>query len=171
MAEQDKIREGVKRMSDFTALLYYHLTKAMIDTYGDSAKDVIKKAIHNFGYDRGQRIAAKVRAAGLELTIENLDKFYDMPIDEGWAPQRAYEADGAKNSKTESCSWAEFWINMNWAEIGYIYCSVDPAIREGYNPNIVYHSTHNIFRGDKFCSSVTAYKGTRPELEKDEDKK
>jgi hypothetical protein len=147
----------VQRMGKFSALLYYHLTKAMIEEYGDGAKEVIKRAIHAFGLERGRNIARRVTDAGLDLTIENLDKFYDMPIKEGWSPNAQYEG-GKKYSRTEACVQAEVWKEKEWPEIGRLYCDVDLAIREGYNPNLSYTPKENILKGDSFCASVTEYK-------------
>jgi len=147
----------VQRMARFTALLYYHLTKAMVDAYGEEAKEVIRKAIRAFGLERGREIARRVKEAGGELTMENLDRFYDMPIAQGWSPQAQF--DGTKKySRTESCTFASLWIEKGWNEIGRLYCDVDPAIREGYNSNLSYTPKENILEGDPFCASVTEYK-------------
>ena len=148
---------AVKRMAEFTALLFYHLTKAMIEEYGDDAKKVIKKAIREFGLERGRNIAQRVLEAGEELTIANLDKYYDMPISQGWGPSAEYQEE-IKKSKTDSCTFADVWIRKSWESIGHIYCEVDPAIREGYNSDIEYTPDKNILLGDSFCSSVTQYK-------------
>lgn len=147
----------VQRMSKFTALLYYHLTKAMVDAYGDGAKEIIRTAIRSFGLERGKCIARHVKEAGLDLTIENLDRFYDMPIIQGWSPNAKYEG-AIKHSRTEACTFAELWLEKSWAEIGRLYCDVDPAIREGYNPDISYVPQENILEGDPFCASVTKYR-------------
>ena len=154
---QQEVHEAVVRMAEFSALLYYHMAQAVLEEYGDGAKAVIKKAIREFGLERGRNIARKVREAGEEPTIANLDKYYDMPIGQGWAPSADYEG-GEKHSRTEECTFANLWLEKSWAEIGRIYCEVDPAIREGYNPEIQYTPQTNILRGDPFCSSVTTYK-------------
>ncbi len=157
--KNQEVGKAVQRMAGFTALLYYHLTKAMIDEYGDDAKAVIKKAIKEFGLERGQNIAKKVLENGEELTIANLDKYYDMPISQGWEPSAEYK-EKIKRSTTESCVFAQVWIEKAWQEVGHIYCEVDPAIREGYNTNIEYTPDKNLLMGDSFCSSVTRYKNS-----------
>lgn len=154
---RQEVRDAVGRMAEFTALLYYHLTKAIIEEYGEAAKPVIQKAIRQFGLERGRNIARKVKEDGQELTIANLDKYYDMPISQGWGPSADYEG-GVKQSRTEDCTFANVWLEKSWAEVGRIYCEVDPAIREGYNPDIEYTPDRNILKGDPFCSSVTRYK-------------
>ncbi len=158
MAQVKTIGEAVRNMSVFTANLYYFLTKAMVDDYGkEAAKKTIAKAIVEFGHDRGRKIAQEVKAAGLPLTIENLDRFYDMPIAEGWDLTRTYENDQKMNI-TDTCTFATVWLEKDWAEIGHIYCLVDIAIREGYSSNVKFCPVRNILEGDKHCQSLTVYR-------------
>lgn len=157
-ADKAEVQAAVQKMSEMMALLYYHLTKAVIEDYGPEARATIKKAVANFGLERGRNIAEKVKAAGQELTIENLDKYYDMPIVAGWDPQRDYDEQHRKHNITKSCTFATLWKDKDWAEVGHIYCEVDPAIRQGYNEKIRYTPHDNILLGDEFCSSVTEYK-------------
>lgn len=156
------VKEAVQQMSELMANLYYYITKEMIDTYGDGAKAVIARAMVAFGHARGRRIAEKAAAHGAPLTIENLDKYYDMPITEGWEPQRAYFADH-KDNITKSCTFANVWKEKDWAEVGHIYCLVDTAIREGYNENIQFCPIKNILEGDEVCQSLTIYRDQRKE--------
>lgn len=157
MTETDqRIQGAVREMSVLMANLYYYMTKEMIETYGEDAKAVIKRAMINFGLDRGQRIAEKVKAAGGELTIENLDKYYDMPIVEGWTPQRQYYPDH-KDNVTPSCTFADVWLQRDWAEVGHIYCVVDTAIRQGYSDHVKFCPIQNILMGDPCCQSRTIY--------------
>ena len=154
-------KEATDRMAVHMANMYYFMTKAMLDTYGDSAKDVIKKGIMDFGYYRGCEIAKKVLADGKELTFETLDEYYDMPIVEGWDPQRTYEKDRKLNT-TAVCTQAEVWKKWNWNEIGHIYCYVDIAIREGFSSlskdrKLVFQPGKNSLLGDDCCTSVTVY--------------
>ncbi|MGB9838981.1 L-2-amino-thiazoline-4-carboxylic acid hydrolase [Thermovenabulum sp.] len=147
---------AVEIMAELMALLYYHLTKAMIEDYGEDAKNTIKKAIYNFGLERGKNIAKKALENKEELSIENLDRYYDMPISSAWKGKSEY-CNGEKRGILEFCAFAKVWIEKNWREIGRLYCEVDPAIREGYNPDIQYISLKNVLDGDKCCESLTKY--------------
>ena len=156
------VKDAVQQMSRLMAHMYYHLTKEMIDAYGDSAKDVIANAMAAFGRARGRRIASAAKADGAALTIENLDRYYDMPITVGWDVERTYYSDH-KDNITPSCTFAGVWKELDWAEVGHIYCLVDAAIREGYNENIRFCPIKNILKGDDCCQSRTIY------LDKDEE--
>ena len=63
------VRQAVQKMSEMMANLYYHLTREMLETYGEEAKEVIARAVVAFGRERGEAIAQAVQEAGEELTI------------------------------------------------------------------------------------------------------
>lgn len=154
--ELDSAQRAVRAISRHMALLYYHLTKEMIAEYGEDAKAVIERAIVAFGRERGENIAKKVLADGGELSIENLDKYYDIPIATGWPLHRSYEGNKKRNT-TDSCSFAELWLEKDWGDVGHIYCLTDTALREGYSSHVVYHPGKNILQGDDCCTSLTEY--------------
>ena len=157
MAKVKTIGEAVNNMSVHMANLYYYLTKAVIEDFGEESKKSFEKAIIEFGHDRGRNIAVQVKKAGLPLTLENLDKFYDIPIAEGWNLHRKYE-DDRKQSITESCTFANVWLEKDWSEVGHIYCLIDIAIREGYSNNVEFQPIKNILKGDPYCESLSIYK-------------
>lgn len=157
MAKVNTIGEAVKNMSVHMANLYYFLTKAVVEDFGDEAKKSIERAIIEFGHERGRKISELVKEAGLPLTIENLDKFYDIPLDEGWNPQKTYQ-DNHRHNITESCTFAEVWLERDWADVGHIYCLIDIAIREGYSGNVEFQPVKNALKGDPYCESLTVYR-------------
>lgn len=157
MAQVQTIGEAVRSMSVLMANMYYYLTKAVIEDFGEGAKESFRRGIIEFGHERGKKIAQEVLAAGLPLTLENLDRFYDMPIAEGWDLHRAYEND-MKMNITDSCTFASIWLEKDWAEVGHIYCLVDTAIREGYSSNVKFCPVKNILEGDPHCQSLTVYR-------------
>lgn len=157
MAKVESVSEAVRNMSVLMANLYYHLTKAVIEDFGEDAKTSFTRAILEFGRERGRKIAEQVKAQGLPLTLENLDRFYDIPIDEGWDPHRKY-ANHQRHSITDSCTFANVWLEKNWADVGHIYCLADTGIREGYSENVEFKPVKNILQGDDYCESLTVYK-------------
>ncbi len=157
MAEVKTVGEAVRLMSIHMANMYYYMTKAMVEDFGEAAEKTIERSIIEFGHARGRKIAEQVKAAGLPLTIENLDRFYDIPIAEGWDLHRTYEGD-RKYNVTDSCTFADVWIEKDWRRIGHYYCLVDTALREGYSENVVFHPVKNILKGDEHCESLTVYK-------------
>lgn len=157
MTQVTSVGEAVRNMSVHMANLYYYMTKAVLEDFGEQAKSSFERAIIEFGRDRGRKIAEQVRAEGLPLTIENLDRYYDIPIAEGWDVHRSYENDEKRNT-TDSCTFAEVWLEKDWSEIGHIYCLIDIALREGYSENVEFRPIKNILKGDKNCQSLTVYR-------------
>lgn len=157
MAQVTTIGEAVRNMSVHMANMYYYLTKAVLEDFGNVARKSFERAIIEFGHERGRKIAEEVQAAGLPLTLENLDKFYDIPIAEGWSLHRSYEND-QKMNVTDTCTFADVWLEKNWAEVGHIYCLIDIAIREGYSKNVKFCPIKNILEGDDYCQSLTVYR-------------
>lgn len=165
--EMDAIKDAVQRMSIFSAQLYYHLTKQMVDDYGkEAATETIKKAIREFGLERGSNIRQKCLDAGVEPTIHNLHPNYDILITEGWSPESKQrksiivenENDVIEDGCTKNCIFADYWMSRDWADIGYLYCAADDAIREAYNPDILYVPEKNIIKGDDSCTAVSSYR-------------
>lgn len=67
MAQVKTIGEAVRNMSVHMANLYYYLTKAVIEDFGEDAKKSFERAIIEFGHERGKKIAEEVLEAGLRL--------------------------------------------------------------------------------------------------------
>ena len=156
------VGSAVSRMAEHMAALYYWLTKEMVADYGEEAAcETIRRAVREFGLERGRNIRDEVLKDGEPLTIENLDRYYDIPVAEGWSNAAVYE-NGEKHNTTASCTFADVWMERGWTKIGQIYCLVDPAIREGYTeghePALTYTTDKNVMRGDGCCTSVTGYK-------------
>lgn len=162
MAQVKTIGEAVRSMSVLMANLYYYMTKAVLEDFGEESKESFRRAIVEFGHARGREIARQVREAGLPLTLENLDRFYDIPIAEGWDLHRSYE-NQQKHNITDSCTFADVWLEKDWAEIGHIYCLVDIALREGYSDAVEYRPIRNILQGASCCESLTVYKDKAPD--------
>ncbi len=157
MAQVKTIGEAVKNMSVHMANLYYYITKTVLEDFGDDAKKSFERAIIEFGHERGRKIAEEVKREGLPLTLENLDRFYDIPISEGWDLHRVYE-ENQKYNTTDSCTFADVWMEKDWREIGHIYCLVDIALREGYSDNVEFIPVKNILKEDENCQSLSRYK-------------
>lgn len=154
---REEVRAAVQSMARFAALLYYHLTREILAACPGDGRAIIRRAVRNFGLHRGREIAERVRRANLPLTVENLQRFYDMPIVSGWEPKADRRPDGYY-SRTEACTFARVWQDLGYREVGRLYCEVDPALREGYNPAIEYVAVTNILDGDPYCSSVSRYR-------------
>ena len=66
MAQVKTIGEAVRNMSVHMANMYYYLTKAVIEDFGDEAKKSFERAIIEFGHDRGR---SEERRVGKECRL------------------------------------------------------------------------------------------------------
>ncbi len=138
----EECTKQVRRMGNLFGLLYYHFAKTIINELGDKrGKELILKAVYSYGVERGQVIREKVLAAGLDLTLENFFKFQRLPS-LGW------EAD---EEGVTYCCYAEPWIQRDKQELGKLYCEIDFAKIEGYNPKIRMSRISTILDGEACC--------------------
>ncbi len=133
----------VRRMGNLFGLLYYHFAKTLIEELGvENGKKLIRKSVQSFGAERGRVIREKVLAEGLELSIENFFKFH-------WLPTLGWEHD---EKGVIYCSYAEPWIERGEHELGKLYCEIDFAKVEAYNPRIRVKRDTTILNGEACCS-------------------
>ncbi len=140
----------VKRFAKIMALLFYHLSKEVIDEFGERGRDVIKRAVEKFGTERGKSIREKVVLRGKPLTMENLSKYYDMPLKSAWEADTV-TTEKTYDSKVYYCPFAEVWLSKNAPEIGLLYCEQDIALMKAYNPDIEFKRPKNLLNGDGCC--------------------
>ncbi|KKM08696.1 hypothetical protein SY88_22840 [Clostridiales bacterium PH28_bin88] len=141
---------SVERMARIMASLYYHLSKEIIDTFGDKGKEAVRRAIHNFGSERGRQVREKVLSAGLEPNFENLSKFYDMPLKEAWQAESAVTAEHYTSSITY-CPFARLWREKGAEELGLLYCEQDRAMMEAFNDKVKFNRPTNVLTGASSC--------------------
>ena len=137
-------------MAEIMALLFYHISKEVIDTFGDEGERALRKAIENFGSERGENIRKEVLSRGLPLTMENLSKYYDMPLKEAWKGVSKVD-ELTYYSEVSFCPFAKVWKEKGAEEIGLIYCEQDIALMKAYNPNINFKRPKNVLKGDEIC--------------------
>jgi hypothetical protein len=111
------------------------------------------------GVDRGQRIRRVVDESGLEPNLDNMFKHYDLPIGAGW--KATTEKVGTTQIKAFSyCPLAEVWQELGGDELDALYCDIDMAIIEGYNPDIEIERIESLLNGDGRCVYQYIEKGT-----------
>jgi len=103
----------------------------------------IRRMVRRFGFQRGQRIAEKVKLRGLPLTVENLIENSDIPSD-GYKVKAAYHGDELRIDVIE-CPYLDELEKLGALEYAPMYCEeIDMAIAEGYNPDINLRHEHAI---------------------------
>ncbi len=149
---EDNSNDPVIALGRIMAKLYKYMSDEVINAVGkDQGEKIVRKAVWKFGKERGKNIRNKVLDNNLDLTLENMIKYYDMPLNNAWEAEVELKADMFKEV-VSYCPFAQEWIESNSEELGYIYCEQDIALMKAYNENIDFNRNENIMDGtDKKC--------------------
>jgi len=143
----------VKLMARRAALLHYYFSEAIIEELGEEkGKGLIKKAIWAYGEHCGNAVREGVEAMGLPPTDENFGKVRDLPA-YGWEIGMAEIPDGEPRMVVTFCPLADTFkeLGSRGMELGRLYCFVDQAKYEAYNPNVDFIHTKNVLDRDDCC--------------------
>ncbi len=145
--------EEVRLMARRTALLHMYFSKAIIEELGEEAgRRLIQKAIHDFGAHCGRAVRAQVQALGLPLSEENYNKVRDLPR-YGWEVDSLTLPDGEQRPIARFCPLAETFLEFGeeGRRLGRLYCYVDQAKQQAYDPETEFVHPHNVLDGDAYC--------------------
>ena len=149
MISKDEAFRQLKSMITRTALIHYAFTKTIIDELGkEKGKELTKKAIRFYGEVVEKKVRERTLAKGLPTIPENFQD--DLPA-LGWASREKVIVDGEKRARVHTCYLAEAWKELGVPEIGRLYCFVDQAKYEAYNPELECVHTKNVLDGDPYC--------------------
>ncbi len=163
MADEKKftaaeVREIVDKMARTLALLYFFLGREVIEEFGPGAEEVIRRAVRKYGDERGRKIREEVLARGLPLTVENLSKFYDLPLPLAWISEKIRSEENCLEKKVAYCPFAEEWKRLGGEKLGLIYCEQDLSMRKGYNPELDLKQFTNVLNDDPHCHTIVEWK-------------
>ena len=113
-----------------------------------------QKAIRKYGDARGFQIREKVLEKGLPLTVENLSKFYDLPLPLAWESEKIRSEANYLEKKVTYCPFAEEWKRLKGEKLGLIYCEQDLSMRHGYNPEFDLQQFTNGLNQDPHCHII-----------------
>jgi len=149
----DECTEEVKLMARRAALLHYYFSEAIIDELGEEkGKALIKKAIWAYGEHCGAAVRKGVEAMGLPLTDENYGKVRDLPK-YGWEMAQIETPEGETRPIATFCPLAATFkeLGPRGMELGRLYCYVDQAKYEAYNPEMNFIHARNVLDGHEYC--------------------
>jgi hypothetical protein len=146
----EEARQALEDLSRRLGLLHICFARTLVDELGEEkGRELIEKAIWDYGTKIGILIRERVMAQGLEPTLENFDKGSDLsPI--GF-DHRTEVVDGEQRYQSLGCALADIWREYGEEELGGLYCLVDPAKMQAYHPNWTMVHTARIPEGDECC--------------------
>jgi hypothetical protein len=157
----EEVREIVDKMARTLAMLYYFLGSELVEQFGAAGEEVIRRAMHKYGDARGRKIREEVLARGLPLTVENLSKFYDLPLPLAWVSEKIRVEENCLEKKVTYCPFAEEWKRLKGEKLGLIYCEQDLSMRRGYNPELDLQQFTNVLENDPHCHTIVEWKKAR----------
>lgn len=159
MPEQPMIplADAEKAVNDMTrrvALLYLSFARTLVDTFGEEeGRALVAMIMRDYGTRVGRATRARVEALGLEPTPENFNKGSDLsPI--GFHAGVA-AVDGEPRRQVFGCVLAEVWREYGETDLADLYCLVDPAKMQAYNPDFTMVHTKKVLWGDDCCEMAT----------------
>jgi hypothetical protein len=150
MVPADEARQAVVDMTRRVGLLHICFARTLVDELGEEkGRELIEKAIWEYGTRIGHSTRARVVALGLEPTVENFGKGSDLsPLGFNHG---AVVVDGEQRLLSLGCALADVWREYGEEELGGLYCLVDPAKMQAYDPDWTMVHTKKIPRGDECC--------------------
>lgn len=136
------------------ALLYRHFAETIAgELEPGRAREIILKAISAYGGQIGREARQRAEAKGLPLIPENFSD--DLPIT-GWACHEE-DIDGERVTRMDVCPLADEWRGMA-PGLAALYCCVDQAKMEAFNPEFTYAHLSKQTDGDPVCRLVARRK-------------
>ncbi|HHV42501.1 MAG TPA: L-2-amino-thiazoline-4-carboxylic acid hydrolase [Clostridiaceae bacterium] len=140
--KDDKHLRDVHIMAERLAILYYRMVKNIIAEVGEErAEELVKKIIWEYGTDCGLNARKHVESLGEEAKLENFHLGNDLPS-VGWT---------LEDDRILYCPFADTWKKLDFEKWGRLYCFVDQAKYEGYNPDLRCFHDKNVLDGDDYC--------------------
>lgn len=151
---EDEWEEDVWLVARRMALLFYHMCQGIISTLGEEhGYRLIKECVWQYGQDCGRLARRVVERSGKPLNIESLASARDLPT-RGWRRQTAKLPCGGVKTKVTFCPLASTWKQLGAEQLGRMYCFVDQAKAQSYNPELECVHESNCLDGDDFCEVV-----------------
>lgn len=146
----DEARKAVEDMGRRVGLLHMCYARALVEELGkEKGRELITEAIWDYGTKIGERTRERIVAQGLEPTHENFGKGSDLsPIGFDY---REVVVDGEPRTRAFGCAIAEAWREHGEEELGGLYCLVDPAKMQAYDPNWTMVHVKMVPNGDEYC--------------------
>ena len=147
---KEEARQAVQDMTRRVGLLHICYARTLVEELGEkTGRELIEKAIWDYGTRVGRSTQERILAQGLEPTVENFSKGSDLsPI--GFDQQKVV-VEGEERQQSMGCALADVWREYGEEELGGLYCLVDPAKMQAYDPNWTMIHTKKIPNGDECC--------------------
>lgn len=175
MIPLDEAKREVEITSRRIALLHLSYAKTLVEELGEEkGRELIAKAIKDYGIRIGEKTRKEVLDQGLEPTPENFSAGKSLRIPKFGMHDRieTVEVDGEPRRRAYGCVLGKLWKEYGEEKLGRLYCYVDPAKYMAYNPNFKLIHIKVVPEGHEYCEFAvrpTTEKERKDFLTKDKD--
>ena len=149
----EEAKEQVRRICVRLGLLHLSFTRTLIDELGKKkGKELVLKAIKNYGTRVGEEVKARTAARGLDNSPANYVE--DLPLYGMNDGMESIEIDGEKRKRVHGCVMADMWHRLGEDELGRLYCYVDLVKYLAFNPDYKQLHLKAVPDGDEYCEFV-----------------
>ncbi|MFC1869929.1 L-2-amino-thiazoline-4-carboxylic acid hydrolase [Chloroflexota bacterium] len=149
----EEAREQVSKVCHRLALLHLSFARTLVEEMGEEkGKQLVLKAIKDYGRRIGEGVKAKATAQGLDNNPANYKE--DLPLYGMHERTETVEVDGEKRIRLYGCVMGNVWRELGAGKLGRLYCHVDPAKYMGFNPDFKLVHTKALPDGEEYCELV-----------------
>ncbi len=126
--------ESIDRNIQFTAshhaLFFACVARSVIKEAGkEKSEAIIRKAVREYGEQRGRRMALRAKAYGYDLTIDNYFAFGEWEVPKSDMDFKLSEKNPHARLMVYKCPWYETWKDSNLLDYGKFFCKeIDAAL-------------------------------------------
>jgi hypothetical protein len=157
----EEAKEQVSKVCSRLGLLQLSFAKTLVEELGEEkGKELIMKAIKDYGTRIGTQVRANAAAQGLQNEPANYKE--DLPSYGMHDRIEVVEVDGEERIRAYGCVMGKTWNQLGEGKLGRLYCYVDPAKYMAFNPDFKLIHLKTLPEGDDYCEFVV-----RPTTEQD----
>lgn len=146
----EEAKEQVSRVCIRLALLYMSFAKTLTNELGeDRGKQLLMKAIKDYGSEIGRRVKVDSSSRGLENRPSNYQE--DIPSYGMHVKLEVVDISGEKRQRLYGCVMGKIWDEAGQGRLGRLYCYVDPVKYMAFNRDFKLVHTRCLLDGDAYC--------------------
>lgn len=118
------------------AFLFSSIAKAVVHELGEKdGERLIRKAVAEYGCQRGKRMAKRATENGHPLTVENYFAYGEWSVPKGEMDFKLENKGKHARLTVFRCPWHDSWKDRDLLAYGKYYClEIDAALVHGFNP-------------------------------------
>ncbi len=138
------------------ALLFAWIGKAVVEQAGEQTGEaILRKAIRQYGEERGRRMALRARTNKHGLSMVNYFGYGEYKISPGEMELKIIRLSPHTRLCISKCPWHTTWKENGFLTLGRLYClEIDQALVRGFNPALQLDVKGTRTNGDAECEFI-----------------